>query len=107
MGTDLIPYWFWVQRMDILAQNPDKAKEKMERLEAVERCCEKILIQKDCLMVKDLKINGKDLMDAGLERGKQIGEALNYLLDVVLEHPEMNEKEKLLAVCKRKYMLIP
>lgn len=107
LGTDLIPYWFWVQRMDIFAQNPDKAKEKIERLELVEECCEKIFEQNDCLTIKELKINGKDLMDAGLERGKQIGEALNYLLEVVLEHPEMNEKEKLLAVCKRKYMLIP
>lgn len=107
VGTDLIPYWFWVQRMDILSQNPSKIKEKIERLEAVETCCEKIIAEKNCLTIKDLAINGNDLINAGFEKGKQIGEVLSYLLEVVLEFPELNEKELLLAVCKRKYMLIP
>lgn len=105
IGADIMSYLFVVQKMDILAQNPEKAEEKLTRLEAVKNCYEKILQREECLAIKDLKLNGNDLMEAGMKPGKQIGEALSYLLEVVLEQPDINEKEKLLDVCKRKYKL--
>ena len=35
-------------------------------------------------------------MAAGVEKGKILGETLAWLLDLVLEHPELNNKETLL-----------
>lgn len=49
-----------------------------------------------CLTVKDLKVNGRDLMALGL-KGPQIGTMLNALLDQVLEETLENEKGALLA----------
>ena len=51
---------------------------------------------------KELKINGKDLMDMGVPQGKEIGEILSWLLDQVLEQPVLNERETLTAMVKEK-----
>lgn len=56
----------------------------------------------DCLSLKQLAVSGRDLMDAGIQPGKKVGEALNALLGMVLEHPEYNQKETLIeAALKR------
>ena len=36
------------------------------------------------------------MIAAGMEPGKEIGVVLNSLLDMVIENPELNTKEKLL-----------
>ena len=48
-----------------------------------------------CLSLKDLAVNGRDLMDLGI-RGKAVGQLLSTLLDQVLEEKLPNEKEALL-----------
>ena len=45
-------------------------------------------------------MNGNDLIQAGISPGKRLGHILNELFQCVLDDPEMNEKEKLLAVAK-------
>ena len=50
-----------------------------------------------CLTLKDLAVNGHDLMALGY-RGRSIGETLNRLLNLVLEEEVPNEKEALLRV---------
>lgn len=50
----------------------------------------------DCISLKMLAVTGKDLIAAGVEPGKQIGELLEKMLDDVLRHPEHNTKEYLL-----------
>ena len=50
----------------------------------------------DCLSLKQLAVSGRDLMDAGIQPGKKVGETLNALLGMVLEHPEYNQKETLI-----------
>lgn len=49
-----------------------------------------------CLTLKDLAVNGHDLMALGL-KGREIGNALNRLLSLVLEDVVPNEKAALLA----------
>ena len=50
----------------------------------------------DCVSLKQLAVNGGDLLAKGLEKGKQIGDGLMYLLNLVLEKPELNKKDILL-----------
>lgn len=54
-----------------------------------------ILNTKQPLTIKDLDINGYDLMDLGIKPGKEMGVILNNLLEKVLENPELNNKEEL------------
>ena len=46
--------------------------------------------------LKSLAVTGKDLIAAGMEPGKEIGEKLNELLALVIDQPELNTKEELL-----------
>ncbi len=59
-------------------------------------------VQKDMLHISDLKVNGNDLMNYGFE-GKQIGEALDYLLDKVLYIQLFNTKKELKRLLREKY----
>ncbi len=53
------------------------------------------------LSLAELAVNGKDLMDAGLARGKRLKEVLAYLLDAVLDDPEKNTRDALLELAKK------
>lgn len=50
----------------------------------------------DCIRLKDLAVTGRDLIEAGIRPGKQIGQILGDLFACVLEEPEKNRKETLL-----------
>jgi tRNA nucleotidyltransferase (CCA-adding enzyme) len=52
------------------------------------------------LETTDLAINGSDLKRIGLEPGPRFGEILRALLDRVIERPELNTPEQLLALVK-------
>ena len=54
-----------------------------------------------CLTVKDLAVNGNDLLALGY-RGKAIGETLNALLEGVLDETLPNERAALLDRAKRR-----
>lgn len=97
VGKDLFPYFLKVRRADILAQNPEMTEERLRELERLEELYEAVLAKEEAVSVKELAVDGKDLIAAGVPQGKQIGEILNDLLELVLEQPEKNTKEDLLA----------
>ncbi len=78
---------------------------KYEHVFRLEKRCKEIINNKEPLDVKQLKINGYDLIEMGVQQGKLIGEILNELLEIVLENPKLNEKEKLLEIVKRKWLI--
>ena len=61
------------------------------------------LEKKNALTLKDLAINGNDLIEAGFKKGKQLGLILNQLLECVIEDPGMNTREKLMEVAKSEF----
>ena len=68
----------------------------MKDLETVEKLYLRITEAGQCVSIKDLAVNGKDLIDAGMKPGKEIGEKLAEFLELVLEEPQLNTKEELL-----------
>ncbi len=61
----------------------------------------KALAAQSCaLSLKDLKVNGKDLIAEGIPAGKKLGKILNELFQTVLDDPKMNDREKLLKLAK-------
>lgn len=52
------------------------------------------------LKISDLDIKGEDLEGIGIKPGPQMGSILRKLLDIVIEDPLMNTKEKLLDEAK-------
>jgi tRNA nucleotidyltransferase (CCA-adding enzyme) len=59
---------------------------------------DKTVVESQALTVKDLAINGYDIINDGFLKGKEIGDCLRWMLDIVLEHPEYNTREKLLEL---------
>ena len=96
IGEDLFPYYMEVRRADVLAQSMYRREEKIRNLDEIEEIYKEIVRNKECVSLRSLAITGKDLIDAGMEPGKEIGEKLNELLELVIENPELNTKEKLM-----------
>lgn len=85
-----------VKEADIKAQNPEFYESRHIELLNAENKLNIILREKQCFKLKDLKINGKDLIDMGFSKGEKIGTVLNKLLNLVIENPELNDREYLL-----------
>jgi tRNA nucleotidyltransferase (CCA-adding enzyme) len=60
-----------------------------------------ILKKKQCLNIKGLCINGNDLKISGVVPGKEMGRILDYLLQIVLENPNLNNKNALLIAAEK------
>lgn len=96
MGEEIFPDIFDVNHADILAQSEYKREEKLKNLARWEENYKKVMESKQCVSLKTLALTGSDLIAYGMKPGKEIGEVLNYLLEIVLEYPEKNDKEYLL-----------
>ncbi len=54
--------------------------------------------------LKDIEINGNDLMEMfNLKPGKEVGDILNYLMEKVLDNQEDNNENKLVELSKKYY----
>lgn len=100
IGKEYFSDYLKLRRADILAQNPAMQQEKLEVLEEVERLYKEVLEEQSCLSLKELAVTGKDLIEAGMKPGPELGAALNQLLELVIERPECNTREYLLDKIK-------
>ena len=96
ISMELFPMYLMVRKADTFAKSEYLREEKFQEIEAVEKLYLEIKEAGECIVIKDLAISGKDLLDMGIPQGEQIGEILQELLDEVLEHPEYNKKEILM-----------
>lgn len=96
IGEELFPQYIEVRRADVLAQSLFLREEKLEDLDGIEKLYQDILEKKECVSLKDLAVTGNDLIEAGMSPGKEIGEKLEKLLELVIRKPEYNTKEELL-----------
>ena len=68
------------------------------QLEPLRRRLERVLAESHALHVRDLVVGGEDVMRVlGIGPGPAVGAALASLLEEVLEEPERNTRERLLA----------
>lgn len=99
VGVDNIKLLFSLQRADI--NSLDNPKIFLEKVRYTENLVNEIINNKEPLKIKDLKITGEDLIsNLELKPGKILGDILNFLLNSVLENPDLNSKESLLTLAK-------
>ena len=72
------------------------SQEKQKNREAVEQMFEQLHEQEICFSLKDLAVNGSDLLAFGMQ-GPEIGSTLNAMLQAVLNDEVPNQKEDLLT----------
>lgn len=94
-GADIFEDLLKVKEADKRAQNPEAAPKRLVELNQIRKIYDEIIKNKECLNLKDLALDGTDLINMGFKPGKEIGLALNKLLDCVVENPEMNTREQL------------
>ena len=75
-----------VRMADILAHAEGTQESRIERCIALGSIMSEVLEAEQCFALKDLQINGRDIMSLGIEQGKRVGEILNSLLDLSLEN---------------------
>ncbi len=90
MGADLFEDYVKIKRADIAGQSNYNQEEKINILEAMEEMYFKIISEQQCLTVKDLDIDGKQLIELGIAPGPNMKIIFNELLECVLENPENN-----------------
>ena len=99
MGWESMEKLLVLQEADMGSKGTGELPE-MAQFAELRGVLEEIKAENACLSIKDLAVNGHDLMALGI-RGKAIGEALNTLLEKVIEEELPNEKQPLLAALQR------
>ena len=66
----------------------------------IARLIDEILKEEACFSIRDLAINGNDLLDLGFAPGPKLGACLDSLLRLVQEDTIPNEREALLQRAK-------
>lgn len=87
-----------VQRADTLGL-ADEYHKRLAHFEKLEKNLCTIVESNNCFTVKNLDINGNDIIAIGL-KGKEIGDALNLLLEAVIDEKVENCKESLINYLK-------
>jgi len=102
VGEEHIPDLLALRRADQVGTCGDSSPSAA--LAAFSRRLEQVLAAAGALTLKDLAVDGRDVMDAlRLPPGPHIGVLLGELLESVLEDPQLNRKESLLAIAGRIY----
>ncbi|MBU3111869.1 CCA tRNA nucleotidyltransferase [Clostridium lacusfryxellense] len=109
VGEDLIGDLFALQRADaigsLLAKIGAVKSDRVKEIDKVEDKVKAILESKVPLSIKDLVINGTDLIkEFSLKPSGEIGDMLKFLLEKVLENPDINTKEELLSILVDEYL---
>ena len=87
-----------VKRADNMGQAPEKVEHRLAKLDGIKGMAEQILAERQCLTLKELAVNGSDVMAAGIEPGPEVGRILNGLLEQVLSGKVPNRRETLLEL---------
>lgn len=88
-----------VKKADCIGQGT--APQNLCGLMQTEQLLGQVLEQDACLKIKDLAVNGHDMMAWGL-RGPEIGQCLAELLEHVLDDPSCNTPERLRAIFEQR-----
>lgn len=83
------------------AANP-KTEFNPKELDELSRRIAEVRAQEMALKITDLDITGNDLIEnLGISPGRQVGEILNHLLEIILDEPLLNKKLDLLRLAKK------
>ncbi len=85
-----------VKRADGMGQAYELVKNRLTELEDMKAKAEEIVAQGQCFSLKDLAVNGRDVIAAGVTPGPEVGRVLNGLLEQVISGEVPNEQKDLL-----------
>ena len=100
IGEDLVYDLIDIKKSEIIFHAVDKKDCKLNLLSKSREKISDIIKNNECYSLKQMKIDGRDLIELGYVKGKKIGEVLSYLLDIVIQDPKLNNKKRLIEIAK-------
>ena len=97
-GMETVRQMVALQQADRIGTGTDL--DSLPCFEEMENILDQLEAEASCLQLKDLAVDGNDLMALGIAPGPQLGQYLNRLFEMVLEESVPNEKEALLEQAK-------
>ena len=94
LGEEALRQVILVKRADNLAQSP-RFRDGQKEIDRGEAILEELLAKEQCFSLRQLAVNGRDLMALGL-RGRAVGQMLESLLDEVVDGQLPNDRQALL-----------
>lgn len=102
VGFDIMEDLFILREADRIASG--KRKPGSTSVQKLKDRILKIIEQDNALSLKDLEVDGYDIMNTlNVPQGPIVGKILNALLQVVIDDPSKNKKEILLEIAKEIY----
>lgn len=98
LGKENVDDFINLQLADIIGSKPPF---DFDTVIDLKREIKRVLEAEEPLSIKDLAINGEDLIDIGIQPGRRMGEILHELLQIVLESPGLNTKNYLLDIVRQ------
>ena len=98
LGVEAFFQLLEVKRADNMGQAFQLAKDRLAELDQIRAAAEALITQGECFSLKDLAINGRDVIAAGTAQGPEVGRTLNGLLEQVLSGQIPNERRVLLEL---------
>lgn len=86
---------FMLKYSDISGQVVKNRAERLREVSELFTVLDDVINQQACFSLKDLAVNGGDLIAAGIKPGKGIGAILNQMLELVLNDECANDKDAL------------
>ena len=90
-----------LERADVSAQHPDYVKERLENIDAFEKKVDDLIAADQVFQMRDLAIDGHDLISIGITEGKVIGKIKRLLLEKVIDGELENEPDALIEEAKK------
>ena len=84
-----------IMRAEAFAQAESLFADRDKKYSEIEKLIDRIVEEESCFSLKDLAVNGSDLVKMGFE-GPEVGQILNTLLDMVIDGKVDNKTEQLI-----------
>ncbi len=99
VGAENISDLFALRRADGFAHTAQPID--IRTLVPFQKRIEKMLAEENAFSIKDLAVNGNDLIEFGIPQGEKLGIILKQLFETVLDDPKQNTKEQLLKIAEQ------
>ncbi len=103
LGEEQFERFIIVKNSDIMAQSGQDLDKRIAINNEILNLARQIIEENQCYSLKDLEINGNDIISIGVPKGKEVGNILSALLELVIDEELPNKKANLLAKAKHIY----
>ena len=100
VGEDIFEDLIDLKKAEVYAQNTNLTLPRLKTYNDILDIYKEIQSNNEAMSLKDLDINGNDIMKLGFE-GKEIGIILHKVLLHIINTPEDNQKEEILKIIKK------